>query len=177
MRRTEQTTRMLKESMGTALLKMMEEKPVEKISIEEMTAMADVGRSTYFRHFKSKDDVLTFKIMCQFEDYLKGRGLDPASLDDEHLGRIVFDFFSTIKPEIALIYKAGHSQVFLDFFLRMLEPNQKKALEQLSSIQVSYYSQIFAYLCFGFFDTWVKRDFKESSEELEALLVPETSQK
>lgn len=92
MRRTEQTTRMLKESMGTALLKMMEEKPVEKISIEEMTAMADVGRSTYFRHFKSKDDVLTFKIMCQFEDYLKGRGLDPASLDDEHLGRIVFDF-------------------------------------------------------------------------------------
>lgn len=50
MRRTTATTDYLKECMGTALLELMKEKPIEKISIEEMTAKADVGRSTYFRY-------------------------------------------------------------------------------------------------------------------------------
>lgn len=59
MRRTTATTDYLKECMGTALLELMKEKPIEKISIEEMTAKADVGRSTYFRYFKSKDEVLS----------------------------------------------------------------------------------------------------------------------
>lgn len=57
MRRTEKTTRDLKKAMGSALLELMKEKPVEKISIEEMTAKGDVGRSTYFRYFKNKDEV------------------------------------------------------------------------------------------------------------------------
>ena len=46
MRRTTATTDYLKESMVTALLELMQDKPLEKISIEEMTAKADVGRST-----------------------------------------------------------------------------------------------------------------------------------
>ena len=53
MRRSTATTEYLKECMGTALLELMKEKPMEKISIEEMTAKADVGRSTYFRYFKT----------------------------------------------------------------------------------------------------------------------------
>ena len=71
MRRTTATTDYLKESMGTALLELMQEKPLEKISIEEMTAKADVGRSTYFRYFKSKDEVLSFKILCLWSAFLR----------------------------------------------------------------------------------------------------------
>ena len=50
MRRSTATTEYLKECMGTALLELMKTKPIEKITIEEMTATADVGRSTYFRY-------------------------------------------------------------------------------------------------------------------------------
>ena len=38
MRRRQETTEMLKESMGDALLSLMKKKPLEKITIEEMTA-------------------------------------------------------------------------------------------------------------------------------------------
>ena len=64
MRRSTATTEYLKECMGTALLELMQTKPIEKISIEEMTAKADVGRSTYLPDFKSKGEVLSFKIIC-----------------------------------------------------------------------------------------------------------------
>ena len=72
MRRSTATTEYLKECMGTALLELMKEKPMEKISIEEMTAKADVGRSTYFRYFKTKDEVLVFKILCLWKYYAYG---------------------------------------------------------------------------------------------------------
>ncbi|BAK47667.1 transcriptional regulator [Clostridium sp. SY8519] len=40
--------------MGTVLLKLMKKTSIETISIEEMTAKADVSRSAYFRYFKTK---------------------------------------------------------------------------------------------------------------------------
>ena len=73
MRRSTATTEYLKECMGTALLELMKEKPMEKISIEEMTAKADVGRSTYFRYFKTKDEVLVFKILCLWNRFSEKR--------------------------------------------------------------------------------------------------------
>ena len=67
MRRRQETTEMLKESMGDALLSLMKEKPLEKITIEEMTAKADVGRVTYFRYFKSKDEIYYAVIESELE--------------------------------------------------------------------------------------------------------------
>lgn len=78
MRRTTATTDYLKECMGTALLELMGEKPLEKISIEEMTAKADVGRSTYFRYFKSKEEVLSFKLLCLWRRFPQS-GAETAS--------------------------------------------------------------------------------------------------
>ena len=46
MRRTTATTDYLKECMGTALLELMGEKPLEKVSIEELTATADLSGVT-----------------------------------------------------------------------------------------------------------------------------------
>lgn len=54
MRRTTATTGYLKECMGTALLELMKEKPIEKISIEEMTAKADVGAKAAYDAAKKK---------------------------------------------------------------------------------------------------------------------------
>ena len=65
--------------MGTALLELMKEKPIEKISIEEMTAKADVGCSTYFRYSKSKDEVLSFNITCLWKSFSDEHGATTVS--------------------------------------------------------------------------------------------------
>ncbi|WP_243291831.1 TetR/AcrR family transcriptional regulator [Bacillus sp. FJAT-47783] len=41
-----------------ALLQLMEEKPYHKISIKELTDTAQLVRKTFYRNFKSKEDVL-----------------------------------------------------------------------------------------------------------------------
>lgn len=83
MRRTTATTEYLKECMGTALLELMQEKPIEKISIEEMTARADVGRSTYFRYFKTKDEVLVFKIQQLWNRFAQDHNIQDFQANDD----------------------------------------------------------------------------------------------
>ena len=85
MRRRTATPDYLKECMGDALLELMREKPLEKITIEEMTAKADVGRSTYFRYFKTKEEVLSFKVLAMYRRFSQDLHI---SHDDAH--RLLF---------------------------------------------------------------------------------------
>lgn len=62
MGRGTKTTEFLKLCLSEALVQLMEEKPFDSITIDEIAAEAGVGRATYFRNFKSKDELLSFKM-------------------------------------------------------------------------------------------------------------------
>lgn len=62
MGRRSENTEYLKETISDALIQLMEDTPIDKITIQEITELAGVGRMTYFRHFHSKTDVLVFKV-------------------------------------------------------------------------------------------------------------------
>ena len=51
-RRTE-TTQYLKGRIADALIRLMDDAPVKKIRIQELTELARVGRMTWFRYFGS----------------------------------------------------------------------------------------------------------------------------
>lgn len=44
----------------TALFQLLMKKPLEKISVTELCHMADLDRTTFYRSFESKDDVLDY---------------------------------------------------------------------------------------------------------------------
>ena len=60
MRRKNTTHEMMMGYMATALLELMNEKDYNKISIGEISKRAGVDRSSYYRHFKSKEDIVSF---------------------------------------------------------------------------------------------------------------------
>lgn len=43
-----------------ALFKLMQEYSYEKINVTDIVQKAGVGRATFYRYFKSKEDVITF---------------------------------------------------------------------------------------------------------------------
>lgn len=68
-RRVRRTRQRLKQ----ALLELVNQKPFEAISIREIADRADVGRSTFYSHFSTKEELL----FSGFEDWL--RSLTQAS--------------------------------------------------------------------------------------------------
>ena len=152
MRRTTATTDYLKECMGTALLELMKEKPIEKISIEEMTAKADVGRSTYFRYFKSKDEVLSFKITClwkRFSDEHGATNFAPGSYDGI---RLFFEFCLSTRPICDLLYSADRQYVILNFYLQ-----EAASIVANADAKTHYFIQFITYGLFGLMNAWVLR--------------------
>ena len=156
MRRTTATTDYLKESMGTALLELMQEKPLEKISIEEMTAKADVGRSTYFRYFKSKDEGLSFKLLCLWRRFSAQRGGDGIARVRPEDIQALFEFCLSIRPVFDLLYASGHQDVILRFYLQ--------------DARTYYFIQFITFGLFGLMNAWVLGGYKQTPEEMAQIV-------
>ena len=165
-RRSTATTEYLKECMGTALLELMREKPLEKISIEEMTARADVGRSTYFRYFKSKEEVLSFKICCLWKRFDEEKHISAYSgTDDPVAARLFLEFCLSLRDISDLLYATGHQNCILDAYLQILRP-----AEGDGGLLAYYHSSMTAYALFGLVNAWILRGYQESPEEMERIV-------
>lgn len=73
-RRVSRTKRRLKE----ALLEMIESRPFETITVADITDAADVGRSTFYSHYDSKEELL----FAGFESWLSSLHATPGAVHD-----------------------------------------------------------------------------------------------
>lgn len=73
-------TDFLKECMADALIQKMQEKPFEKVTVNEIADLAGVNRSTWFRNFKTKNDALSFKIVILWNRYRNDHGLSSENI-------------------------------------------------------------------------------------------------
>lgn len=69
------TTMFLKECLADALIKLLHQKPLEKITILEIAENVVVGRTTYFRNFTTKNEMLTFKLVSLWNRWSEEHGI------------------------------------------------------------------------------------------------------
>lgn len=53
-------------ALGEALIELMKTEAIEKITVDELTGKAGIGRATYFRNFNGKEDILTSYIVWKW---------------------------------------------------------------------------------------------------------------
>ena len=74
--------RRTRQLLQTALSELILEKGYEKITVQEVIDRANVGRSTFYAHFESLDQLLLSgfePLRAQFEDFLSGTTYDNES--------------------------------------------------------------------------------------------------
>lgn len=158
------TTEFLKECMADALIKILKTKPIEKISVPEIVEAANVGRTTYFRNFTTKNEVLTIKIVRLWERWAEEHEVierKKFTLDN------AVDFFSfnySIKDLLELIYRRNLQSTVYDAFYEVMMPQYgTNAFE-------CYESRFYSYALFGLLDEWIKRGFYESVEQMTEII-------
>lgn len=65
--RRDQRVQRTRERLGLALLALIQERPIDEVTVQDVLNRASVGRSTFYLHFRGKDDLL----LCQFEWFLE----------------------------------------------------------------------------------------------------------
>jgi AcrR family transcriptional regulator len=66
-RKTDRRVRRTRDALGDALVQLMHEHPFDKIKVQHVLDRAGVGRSTFYTHFRDKDDLFVSDVDEFFE--------------------------------------------------------------------------------------------------------------
>ncbi len=156
-------TEFLKECIADAILKLMREKPLEKITVDEISKLAGVGRATYFRHFKSKEEAIIFKRKLLWRRYCDEHGITVRNKFYIGNARAFFGFVYQNREDTILLYSVGKETLLFDYFRSIAEAPSHSSEER-------YREKFLIFGLMGLLDEWLLSGFKDSPEQMSQRL-------
>ncbi|MFV0395706.1 MAG: TetR/AcrR family transcriptional regulator [Coprobacillaceae bacterium] len=114
MRRKNTTSLTMKRYISEALVILMKNNKYNEITIQNITTKAGVNRSTYYRHFDSKDEIIKFYYLQIIDEHIKIIPSKDISFSDYLIQ--MFTHYYTYKEELLTLHQAGKSYFILDIF-------------------------------------------------------------
>ena len=148
------------DAITLALVELMQEKELDKITITELVRRAGVGRSSFYRHFSSKDDVLLHYIDMLFGSPNRYDPESDAKVSDYLLAR-----FRTVK-ENREFFEALERNDRLQLLYQQLAVNIQINMETFHIKRSTYQPIFFTSAETGVLIEWIRKGFPESEEEL-----------
>ena len=164
-----------RETIFTAFSSLIAKKRYSKITVQEIIDEANIGRSTFYSHFETKDDLL--KALCSdifdhiFSEELNSENThDFSSADDNLKVKIthVLYHLKDSKRDIKGILSCESGELFLNVFKTYLEKLFVGFTLEVGSNRVPK-EYVINHLAGSFVETvkwWVKNDMEQSPEEL-----------
>ena len=152
------------EQLTGAMLELLRERPLADISVSELCEQAGVGRTSFYRNFQEKEDILRTYIYHLFKEWT-GRLGDGAPLD--RLILAMFTHFEGRRDFYALLNERGLTGLLKDVILELcgFRPDQEA--------KAAYASAFAAYSLYGWVEVWFRRGMRESAAEMAALFPGE----
>lgn len=150
------TTPLMKNCIVESLLLLLQEKTLGEVAVKEIVEKAGVNRSTYYRHFQEKQDVIRHFYACRLDDYLSTVPED-ISLEAYFTG--MFREFLKFKKELILLNQRSLSYLLLD------EMNARLGEDKLDAVQRLYYHYHIGGV-FNSFRYWLREDMTIPPETL-----------
>ena len=163
------------ERLGSAMVALMQEKPIEQVTVQDVLERAQVGRSTFYLHFRDKDDLL----MSQLEMFCQVMSTS-LSLRKEKSMRVVpvEEMFSHIGEQKRMYRALGDSGHLTDFFelaqgyfARGIE-HRLKELGRVGRVpprELRARCSALAGSLLSLFRWWMERGAKEPAKEMDEL--------
>ncbi len=146
----------IKESIFLALLELMKEKEFSEIRIQDIAKKAGVSRISYYRNFKSKEDVLNNYMNEETEKFHNAHKEESGSEFLIHL----LDHLKEYQDQFEVLYKNNLSHLFYEHIYNWCGP--KKETED----HTAYLKAAKASAIFGFIDEWIKRGMKGDTKDV-----------
>ena len=156
----EQKNTYVKEQITKALLLLLESKNIDDISISELTSAAEIGRVSFYRNYKNKEDILrqeADRLLAQWGSIFQAM---PSNEEYNSFFLSLFDFFQNNKSFFTTLYQSGLSHIIMDTIVATAD-----ILPQTPNLD-AYLKSFWAYGVYGWIIEWIKRGMQESSQEL-----------
>lgn len=133
------TNEMIRDYVVEALLILMRSKDYNSITIGQITDKAGVNRSTYYRNFDTKEDIIRRFYARLLEKSLSSMDENDKASTRDYL-RVHFNTFFENKNELLLIHKAGLSYLLLDVLNTVFIDKQQLETDFIKELSVYYHT-------------------------------------
>jgi AcrR family transcriptional regulator len=164
-----------RERLGYALIELIVEKPIDDVTVQDVLDRARVGRSTFYLHFRDKDDLL----MSQLEMFLEMMST-VLCLRKERSNRVVpvAELFAHIGNQNKLyrvLSDSGHLKEFFDlaegYFARGIERRlvESGRLSKVPRRELAARASALSGSLLSLLRWWLDRGEKESPEAMDEM--------
>ncbi|HEY2963994.1 MAG TPA: TetR/AcrR family transcriptional regulator [Pyrinomonadaceae bacterium] len=134
-KKTDARVRRTRDALGDALVALMQEKPFDTITVQDVLDRAKVGRSTFYSHYSDKDDLL----MSDAEEFFESIAMALSAHGDKS-DRVfpVKEFFSHIaeaKQFVDALMSSGKFQDNMELAHGLFARGIEKRLSELPRAQ------------------------------------------
>jgi AcrR family transcriptional regulator len=172
-KKTDARVRKTRDALGDALIALMQEKPFETITVQDVLDRAHVSRSTFYTHYSDKDDLL----MSDSEEFFEALSMALSAHGDKS-DRVFpvkefFNHLADVQPFYKALVKSGKFQENMELarghFARGIE-RRLSELPRAKSIPASERSAIaftHAGALLSLLTWWLDRGMREPTEQMD----------
>ena len=173
--KTDARVRRTRDALGDALVALMQEKPFDTITVQDVLDRAHVSRSTFYSHYSDKDDLL----MSDADDFFERISMAPSEHGDKSERVFPVQEFFTHIAEVQPFYKAlvksgqfqenmelarGHFARGIERRLSELPRGQSIPANERSAIAFTHAGAVLSLLSW-----WLDRGMHESPVQMDEL--------
>lgn len=174
-RKTDARVKRTRDQLGYALIQLIVEKPINDVTVQDVLDRSGVGRSTFYLHYRDKDDLL----ISQLEMFLEFMSTS-LSVRSDKSNRVapVSEMFAHIGNQNKLyrvLSDSGHLKEFFDlaegYFARGIERRLKESgrLAKLPPRELAARASALSGSLLSLLRWWLDRGEKESPQQMDDL--------
>lgn len=175
-KKTDRRVKYSKMVLKNSFIKLLKEKPIAKITIKEICALADVNRATFYAHYTDAYDLLhqiESDLIDDIKDYLASYDLDTFDSTTAEMLEKILEYIKANAELVDLLLNAGNDISFeqdIIMILARLDLLPKALGKGMSREDAEYAFLFFANGCIGVIKQWLK-DGMTKSTHATALLI------
>ena len=175
------------QSLRAALLELIKEKDYDEISIEEITERANVGRTTFYLHYKDKEDLLMEEfstimyeraqvlseipfsvwVPVSEEDLKKNIALQPLLLVFEHIHNNSELYNLLLKSTNSSKIVERIRKISTDAIVKFVETKMETdPIPLLTEVPIEFFAAFFSGALLSVVSWWIREDMRHSPEEV-----------
>jgi AcrR family transcriptional regulator len=174
-KKTDARVRRTRDALGDALIALMQEKPFDTITVQEVLERAHVSRSTFYSHYSDKDDLLMSDADEFFEAISTALAAHGDKADRVFPVQEFFTHLADVQPFYKALVKSGRFQENMELarghFARGIERRLSELpragaipATDLSAIAFTHAGSLLSLLTW-----WLDRGMRESPTQMDEL--------
>ena len=172
---SETQKRITKESVFTALIKLLDKRSFSELTITEITKVAGVSRAAFYRNYETKEDIIIFYLNDLFQELLR-KLVSPENSSKLTRTTLYFSFFKEHRSFIEVLIKAELTHIFYEHFCIHVTDFFRNQTDKFSksTLNEKYLPQYMASGLFRVLLEWIKGGTVESVEDITEFMFKVT---